>query len=95
MKQELIELKERCIAAAEHGYVIGRADKYVENLQKEVGVPELKGIVPNSPQHLLLLLDILEKGVKATAKVEVKAEVKAETHMEVEHEQEKPKKKGR
>ncbi len=67
LSPEYAELRTRCIAAASHGYKIGRAEQHVADLQSKVGSPVLpQGTVLNSPDHLLFLLGMLDKGVVAT-----------------------------
>lgn len=63
LSKEYAELKARCLLCASQGYQIGHADGYVAALQADVGEPELpQGMVPKSPEHLLLLIDMVEKG---------------------------------
>ena len=61
--ETLSELKERCLKAAANGYRIGRAAVYVASLQKKVGgKPRLGAIRPESPEHILLLIGMVERG---------------------------------
>lgn len=62
-KKSLADLKARCLVAASNGQAIARAEQYVAELQKQVGV--VKIACPNTPQHLLVLIAMAEKGVKA------------------------------
>lgn len=66
-KKSLADLKARCIAAVANGQAIARAEQYVEELHKTVGVVS-PGVV--SPQYMLTLIDMAEKGVKATPKTQ-------------------------
>ena len=63
-KTALIALKERCHLAVANGYNIGRTELYVADLQKTVGMHNT-GFPVDSPQHLLALIELAEKGVQA------------------------------
>lgn len=59
------ELRARCLFAESHGYVIGKAQVYINALQAIVGKTSLPAdITPESPKHLLFLLDLVDKGEK-------------------------------
>ena len=66
LSPEYAELRTRCITAASRGYQIGRAEQHVADLQTKVGEPTLpQGTTLNSPDHLLFLLNMLDKGEMA------------------------------
>jgi hypothetical protein len=86
LSTELTELKARCQMAATNGFSIGKADVYVANLQAAVGVDDISGVVKNSPEHLLALIALVDKGAKASPKAPVKAAVRAEPRPEIKFE---------
>jgi hypothetical protein len=61
--QELAELKERCNYAHAHGFQIGLAECYVDELGG-AGDDAPDGVTPNSPAHLLSLIEYAEKNKK-------------------------------
>jgi hypothetical protein len=95
-QKALQELKARCMTAAAQGFSIARATYYAAELQGMVGTPDVSGIALDSPEYLLILIGMAEKGEKAPAakappkaeaKVEVKAEAKVEADVEIEVEE--------
>ena len=66
-KKSLADLKARCIAAVANGRAIARAAAYIAELHSMVGVVN-PGMT--SPQYMLTLIDMAEKGVKATPKTQ-------------------------